>query len=1234
MAAEVKTIRRIKMKVNVEQTKRLLALIMAVVMMLSLLPMSVFAEGSAAPEEVAVSLQMDNSSSEKPYFENLQFMTSAVSDWNASTTFSPTTLTYQLTIKTYRTSQLVLNSNTKYDKGQYNALAEYIDVNGDRQEINVNSEDLTYFKNIPFDSSTLTITISEKDNSANNTVYTFNVTRPRDITTTIKATTGVVVVPNGRSLLATIYKDKAEGTMFRVDDNGTVTATTGIATNHYKYQAYVVDSLDAFALTLAGTTNYTHLRYSVDERNWADVTSGQNTTLLSFGAADSITVTVQVISDRHYTDNIEAGKTGFETVGTDGQTYTIKVGCVDIATSDARLSSASTESGDWYPEFDPGMLTYNIIVPNGIDSDTLSYTIPDGAKAYVGTILQEPQNGVYTLALSTSAKTLTIKNSEETISNVYSFTLHARSRYAVPDAVVDYLCMNSQYTNGVSYGLQPELTLKQALKSLGNFGGYITYYYEDAIMDNHNNPYGVDFYIYGNAFKGAGATASYGASGEPGQVWVSNDNIIWYALAGSEHYEESTIKDYEITYSKTALGKTAWSDNMGNSNDGTSQSGTWPLLNNYYLNDLVKNDSFTLSGILLKCQDGTVTGSGRTDSYAGCSDFGYVDAVGNSEVGSNANPYTGSKITSGFDLAWAVDGNGNPVSLPDGVHYVKVATASNIWAGSFGEKSTEVTAMMLATAVSDEVGITDAPLGVTISDASSNTVVNFTAGKTVYNVNVDNMKYVSIAVNGAQVDDNIYINNQRIPNDGSAGGFTVTKDSSQQVRVIVQNGEKEPVIYMLSLSGMASTKSDLIENIFVNVGGNVKAAIKNSNIAYSLDVGYKISSISIAPITAKGVSCTVNEETLADSYSLQDGINTFTIDAYDGNTRQTVTLTVTKATKPVSTGTITVYLTVLGDSNHGGSVTHTYKNNRSELEEWIARTGYTVDSSATAWDVIKTALEANRMSYVNAKGNYIVSVNGLAEFDNGKNSGWMYLINGKYSDYGVGEQVVKNGDKIILYYTDDYTKETGSEKWDKSNTVGAEKEVPLFIIAAMQGDEMPFIDVTVNNWFYDAVKYSFTNKFMNGTSADKFSPNNPMTRAMLVTVLYRYEGQPDITSETLFTDVAAGTWYTKAVIWANENKIVEGYGNGIFGTSDDITREQMATVLMRYAKWKGLDVSTTTELVVYTDATQISGWAIDAVKWANAEGLIKGRTNTEIAPKDTATRAEVVTLLMRFIDKT
>jgi hypothetical protein len=178
----------------------------------------------------------------------------------------------------------------------------------------------------------------------------------------------------------------------------------------------------------------------------------------------------------------------------------------------------------------------------------------------------------------------------------------------------------------------------------------------------------------------------------------------------------------------------------------------------------------------------------------------------------------------------------------------------------------------------------------------------------------------------------------------------------------------------------------------------------------------------------------------------------------------------------------------------------------------------------------------------------------------------------------------------------------------------------------------PFSDVKSADWFYDAVKYAVQNGLFNGTLASDFSPNDNMTRAMFVTVLYRLEGEPAVTGTNSFTDVQSGQWYTDAVTWVSTNGIVSGYDGNLFGTNDNITREQMAAMLYRYAQYKGYDVSEMADLKVYTDASDISAWAETAMKWANTEGLITGTTSTALAPVGSATRAQVADTLMRFVE--
>lgn len=180
---------------------------------------------------------------------------------------------------------------------------------------------------------------------------------------------------------------------------------------------------------------------------------------------------------------------------------------------------------------------------------------------------------------------------------------------------------------------------------------------------------------------------------------------------------------------------------------------------------------------------------------------------------------------------------------------------------------------------------------------------------------------------------------------------------------------------------------------------------------------------------------------------------------------------------------------------------------------------------------------------------------------------------------------------------------------------------------------LPYQDVQQGDWYYSAVSFAYYNGLMNGVAAEKFDPNGTMTRAMLVTVLWRLDGgSADGTSP--YTDVPEGTWYTDGVIWATENGIVNGVGNGKFDPNGTVTREQIATILYRYAAYRGVDVSDRASLDLFTDAGAVSDYARAPMQWAVQTKLISGRLDHKqlyLAPQSGGTRAEVATILMRFL---
>lgn len=182
--------------------------------------------------------------------------------------------------------------------------------------------------------------------------------------------------------------------------------------------------------------------------------------------------------------------------------------------------------------------------------------------------------------------------------------------------------------------------------------------------------------------------------------------------------------------------------------------------------------------------------------------------------------------------------------------------------------------------------------------------------------------------------------------------------------------------------------------------------------------------------------------------------------------------------------------------------------------------------------------------------------------------------------------------------------------------------------------ELNFTDVKESDWFFKGVEYVVDKGIMSGVSENEFAPSGKLTRAMLVQMLYNMESRPACDAENAFMDVPVGQWYTDAVIWANDAKIVSGMGEDLFAPNMEITREQMVAMLYNYAKYKGYDVTASADLSAFADTASVSTWAQPAMQWAVAEGYISGMGDSQLAPQGTATRAEIASVIMRFMEAT
>lgn len=283
----------------------------------------------------------------------------------------------------------------------------------------------------------------------------------------------------------------------------------------------------------------------------------------------------------------------------------------------------------------------------------------------------------------------------------------------------------------------------------------------------------------------------------------------------------------------------------------------------------------------------------------------------------------------------------------------------------------------------------------------------------------------------------------------------------------------------------------------------------------------------------------------------------------------------------------------------------------TDTEMWISPSVIgDLPEGTTAMDVFRQVLAANGYSY-EAKGSYVQAVikpdgTKVAEFSKGPNSGWVFRVNGEFPDVAMQDCRLSDGDVIEVFFTADYMDEPG-----------------MFL---------PFTDVT-NHWAYSAIKRVYTRGWMVGMDEKTFAPDQQLSRAMLAVILYAMAGEPAVTGESPFTDVPAGCWYTDAIVWAAQNGIVCGFGDGTFRPNEAVTRAQAAVMLYGYAAFTGADVTARADLSAYSDAGQIPAWALDAMQWANARRLIVGRDSSHLAPNGGATRAEMAAILSAYIGK-
>jgi len=221
-------------------------------------------------------------------------------------------------------------------------------------------------------------------------------------------------------------------------------------------------------------------------------------------------------------------------------------------------------------------------------------------------------------------------------------------------------------------------------------------------------------------------------------------------------------------------------------------------------------------------------------------------------------------------------------------------------------------------------------------------------------------------------------------------------------------------------------------------------------------------------------------------------------------------------------------------------------------------------------------------------------------------------------------------DLLTVYHLDSYgnIREMKDANYSGSQILFTTYYLSLFFVSEWIS---PFSDVTREAWHLRSVRFAYASELMNGTGAGQFSPDMNITRAMIVTILWRIEGSPVTASEGTFSDVTPNAWYASAVAWANESGIVSGVGNGTFAPDDIASREQLAVILQNYAQFKGIDTTAGTFMLEFSDVDNVSPWALSAMQWANSNDIIRGRTLTTLAPSGAATRAETAAMLQQFV---
>ena len=368
----------------------------------------------------------------------------------------------------------------------------------------------------------------------------------------------------------------------------------------------------------------------------------------------------------------------------------------------------------------------------------------------------------------------------------------------------------------------------------------------------------------------------------------------------------------------------------------------------------------------------------------------------------------------------------------------------------------------------------------------------------------------------------------------------------------------------------------------------------------------------------------------AEGYVTKTGRIQVTEEAALLHTPQVETVTLSpKGGGEVTPAVITVSFALFGDTQHDSSIQHSYGKDKETLPQWIPLQSRTVSKGDTAYEVLISALDEAGLSYETGRAGYVSSINGLSEQDNGPQSGWMYQVNGKIPQMSSSSYVLKEGDELIWFYTDDYRLEdtvlpSPEPTQDPSPTTPVPPDDPTV--------PFPFVDVPEDHWARPYIEELAQNGLVKGKDEHHFAPADTLTRGEFVTLLYRVSGAKAEETAVPFSDVPADAWYADAVSWAVQAGVTKGTSKDTFAPNLTIARQDMMLMIVRFLDHMTISLPEKLPAVSYVDEAEMREDAKEAIFRLSRAEICNGVGNGRFAPKETATRAEAAKLLCLLRD--